>query len=150
MSDRHNLSRFLEAQGDTHAQACAELAAGAKASHWMWWTFPQLAALGRSATAKRYGLADLAEARAYLAQPTLAQRLSEATEAALASGIDDPHAIFGRPDDAKLRSSLTLFLAADPGQATLRRALDRFFGGRGDPLTLTHLGLSDRAIAPPD
>lgn len=139
MSDRHALSRFIEAQTTTYGTALAELKRGQKTSHWMWFIFPQVAGLGRSPTARFYALADLAEARAYLAHPVLGPRLIEAVEAINALPGHDAHAVFGSPDDLKLRSSLTLFRAADPGEAAFQRALDKYFGGQADPLTLERL-----------
>ena len=134
-----DLARFHTAQAGSFERACAELRAGAKRTHWIWYIFPQLAALGRSATAKHFGIASLAEARAYLADPVLASRLSEAASAALASGERDPRRLFGSPDDLKVRSSLTLFLAADPAQLALARLLDTLYGGSPDPATLSLL-----------
>lgn len=129
------LDRFVTAQAGTYDNAVAELRSGAKRSHWMWFVFPQHMALGRSETARRYGIASADEARAYLAHPVLGPRLIAAVEAALASGETDPRRLFGSPDDLKFRSCLTLFLAADPGAATLTRALARFYGGEADGAT---------------
>ncbi len=134
--DRFDLARFVTAQARDFDTACAELRAGRKTTHWIWYVFPQLAALGRSATARHYGIASLGEARAYLAHPLLGPRLSRAAEAALGSGERDPHRLFGSPDDLKVRSSLTLFLSADPAHPALQAALDTFYGGEPDPLTL--------------
>ncbi|GAB5377634.1 MAG: DUF1810 domain-containing protein [Acuticoccus sp.] len=139
MSASFDLSRFHAAQARDFARACTELRAGAKRTHWIWYIFPQLAALGRSPTARHYGIASLAEAHAYLADPVLAARLSEAASAALASGERDPHRLLGSPDDLKVRSSLTLFLAADPAQPALARLLDTLYGGKPDPATLSLL-----------
>ena len=138
--DGFDLARFLPPQERDFATALAELRAGRKTTHWIWYVFPQLAALGRSSTAKFYGIASLEEARAYLAHPVLGPRLIEATEAALHSGTADPHALFGSPDDMKVRSCLTLFLAADPDAPALKRALDHFYAGEPDPHTLAVLG----------
>ena len=116
--DPHDLARFVTAQAPVFAAALAELRAGRKRSHWMWFVFPQLRALGRSSTALFYGIADIAEARAYLAHPLLGPRLAEATEAVL-SAIDGRtlHGILGSPDDMKFRSCMTLFAAAAAGAA---------------------------------
>jgi uncharacterized protein (DUF1810 family) len=130
------LSRFVEAQAGVYDGVLAELRRGHKTGHWMWFVFPQIAGLGRSPTARFYAIADLAEARAYLAHPVLGPRLVEAVEAINALPGRDAHAVFGSPDDLKLRSSLTLFQAADPGEPSFQRALDKYFGGRADPLTL--------------
>jgi len=133
------LSRFVEAQASLYDGVLAELRRGQKTGHWMWFVFPQIAGLGRSPTARFYAIADLAEARAYLAHPVLGPRLVEAVEAINALPGRDAHAVFGSPDDLKLRSSLTLFQAADPEAPAFQRALDKYFGGRADPLTLEKL-----------
>ena len=135
MADPFDLRRFIDAQADSYADALAELRAGRKRSHWMWWIFPQLAGLGRSGTARFYGIASLAEARAYLAHPLLGPRLIEASGALLPHRDRSAETIMGPVDALKLCSSLTLFLEADAG-APLTDALDTFFGGERDPATL--------------
>ena len=133
-----DLERFVAAQADIYPQALAELRAGAKRSHWMWFVFPQIAGLGHSAMARTYAIASAAEARAYLAHPILQPRLIEATETVtLANGSAET--IMGGIDAIKLRSSMTLFarVADDPGP--FRAALDRFFGGAEDPATVARL-----------
>jgi len=135
-----DLDRFVAAQAATWPTALAELQRGRKESHWMWFVFPQLAALGRSATAKHYGIAGLAEARAYLAHPVLGPRLAEAASAVLAHAGTPPEAILGQTDALKLRSSATLFRAAGGGPA-FQALLDSFYGGAACPLTLAELGL---------
>jgi len=132
------LQRFLDAQAPVIDTALAELRTGFKRSHWMWFVFPQLAALGRSATAKFYGIESLDEARRYLAHPVLGARLVACTEAVLRHAGRSAHAIFGSPDDLKFRSCMTLFGRADPAQAIFRRALDAFCDGE-DPLTVDWL-----------
>ncbi|HWU80161.1 MAG TPA: DUF1810 domain-containing protein [Caulobacter sp.] len=134
-----SLSRFVEAQASVHDGALAELRRGQKTGHWIWFVFPQIAGLGHSPTARFYAIADLAEARAYLAHPVLGPRLVEAVETINALPGRDAHAVLGSPDDLKLRSSLTLFQAADPDEPAFQRALDKYFGGRADPLTLEKL-----------
>ncbi|SIO30957.1 Uncharacterized protein, DUF1810 family [Rhodovulum sp. ES.010] len=134
-----DLTRFLTAQSTTFPTALAELRAGRKATHWMWFVFPQLASLGRSATAKRYGIADLDEARDYLAHPVLGPRLTEAARAVLAHAGTPPEAILGATDALKLRSSATLFDAAGGGPE-FRALLDAFYDGAPCPLTLRELG----------
>lgn len=126
---------FVTAQEPVYAQVLAELRAGRKQTHWMWFIFPQLRALGRSATAQRYGIADLAEARAYLMHPVLGARLLEC--AGIVGGISGRTAyeIFGSPDEMKLCSSMTLFAHAAEDPAPFRRVLERYFGGVEDPLT---------------
>ena len=137
----YELTRFLEAQRHCYARVLEELAAGEKTSHWMWFVFPQLKGLGRSATARRFGLAGLEEARAYLAHPQLGERLRECTRMVLAVEGRTAHEIFGSPDDLKLRSCLTLFAAAVPAPAkhadrVFSAALARYYGGEPDPLTV--------------
>jgi len=133
------LSRFIEAQTATYDTAMAELKRGQKTSHWMWFIFPQIAGLGRSPTARFYAITDLDEARAYLAHPVLGPRLVDAVEAINALPGRDAHAVFGSPDDMKLRSCLTLFRAADPAEPTFQQALDKYFAGREDLLTMERL-----------
>ncbi len=137
-----NLQRFHEAQAGSYATALAELKAGRKQSHWMWFIFPQLASLGRSGTAKFYGIADLAEARAYLADPVLGPRLIACAEAVLSHPGRSAEAILGPVDALKLRSSATLFALAQPGSAAARvmqEVLDTFHGGEPCPLTVAAL-----------
>ena len=122
------LERFTEAQDPVWRRVTTELRAGRKETHWMWFVFPQIRGLGFSPTAQLYAIRDLAEARAYLAHPALGARLREA--ARLATAAEGPaEAVFGKIDALKLRSSLTLFLMAEPGEPTLRAALERFFDG---------------------
>ena len=134
-----DLARFVEAQRDTYGQALAELTAGRKRGHWMWFVFPQIAGLGRSATAQRYAVADLAEARAYLAHPVLGPRLVECAQALLGVADRTAEQILGYPDDLKLRSSMTLFARAAGDPTVFRAVLDRYYGGEDDPATLQRL-----------
>lgn len=135
--DPFQLERFVAAQAPVLANALAELRAGRKRSHWMWFVFPQLRGLGRSPMAQHYGIASLAEARAYLAHPLLGPRLAEATEAVLASPAPSLHALLGSPDDLKFRSSMTLFAHAAAGSGEpFRAALTRWCGGLEDAATL--------------
>lgn len=136
MSDRFNLQRFVEAQSATYATALAELRSGRKQTHWMWFIFPQLAGLGRSGMAQRYAIADLDEARAYLADPLLGSRLEECAQALLAWRDRSATDIMGSPDDMKLRSSMTLFALAAPDKPVFEEVLNAFFGGREDKHTL--------------
>ncbi|WP_306919585.1 MULTISPECIES: DUF1810 domain-containing protein [unclassified Arthrobacter] len=137
MEDPYDLERFVTAQdlGGTYRRALAELRQGSKRSHWMWFVFPQLAGLGHSATARRYALSSLDEARAYLRHPVLGPRLLES--AAAVSGLAGRTAgqIFGSTDEKKLRSSITLFLRADPEEPAFRRLLDQYFEGLPDTAT---------------
>lgn len=137
------LERFVTAQARAWPVAEAELAAGAKVGHWMWFVFPQVAGLGSSDTARRYAIKDLAEARAYLAHPLLGGRLRRGVALMLGHRGRSARAILGQPDDLKFRSCLTLFLAAAEGAADgalFRQGLDAFYGGAPDPLTLERLG----------
>ncbi len=113
-----------------------ELSAGRKQSHWMWFVFPQLRALGKSPTAKRYGIASLTEAEAYIAHPVLGPRLVECTKLVQAIHSRSVRDIFGSPDDMKFRSSMTLFTRAQPGIPEFDGALDQYFGGVPDQRTL--------------
>jgi uncharacterized protein (DUF1810 family) len=142
VDDRFDLERFVKAQDGIHDLALAELRAGEKRSHWMWFVFPQLAGLGSSPTAQNYAIRSLAEARAYLAHPVLGPRLVECVQAANAVNERSAGDIFGYPDELKFRSSLTLFLlaAASAAKAPFQRALDKYFDGQGDQLTLKKLG----------
>ena len=136
MVDR--LERFVAAQEPVYAQALAELVAGAKRRHWMWFVFPQIAGLGHSAMAQRYAIADLAEARAYLAHPVLGRRLGECTAAMLGwAGRRGAEAILGGIDAIKFRSAMTLFEAA--GSDRCAAALAAFYDGRRDAATLERL-----------
>lgn len=143
-ADPFKLSRFVEAQRDSYEQALHEICGGRKQSHWMWYIFPQLAGLGRSSTARFYGIINIDEARAYLAHPVLGPRLLVCAEAALKVQRRSAHQIFGSPDDLKLKSSATLFaLASEPG-SVFERVLHRFFDGQQDTLTQTRLERSER------
>jgi uncharacterized protein (DUF1810 family) len=137
MSDRRpDLDRFVEAQRPIHAQALAELRAGRKRSHWMWFIFPQLRGLGRSETARFFGIVDAEEARAFLAHPVLGPRLRECSEAVLAHFASGALAIFGETDALKFRSSMTLFEAVAPSVPSFSEALRLFYAGARDPATL--------------
>ena len=136
-ADPLNLERFVTEQAPVFETVLAELRAGRKRSHWMWFVFPQLAGLGRSSTARFYGIRSLDEARRYLAHPLLGPRLNLCASIVLASESPSLHAIFGSPDDLKFRSCMTLFsLAADDPDNSFRQALDRWCNGRPDEQTL--------------
>jgi uncharacterized protein (DUF1810 family) len=138
----YNLERFTDAQSETFEAALAELRAGLKQSHWMWFVFPQLAGLGHSPTSQFYAITSLDEARAYLANPQLGPRLRASVEALLTwAGRKTAEQILGPLDAVKLRSSLTLFNRASPGDL-FGRALDAFFGGAEDERTLALLGMA--------
>lgn len=141
--DPHDLERFVTAQDQagTYETALAELRAGAKHGHWMWFVFPQLAGLGSSPTAQRYAIRSLAETRAYLAHPVLGPRLRESARAlADLDAPADPEAILGSVDALKLRSSMTLFARADPGERAFTTVLERYYRGQTDPATEERLG----------
>ncbi|HZY68013.1 MAG TPA: DUF1810 domain-containing protein [Devosia sp.] len=131
---------FVEAQEPVYREVLAELRAGRKTSHWMWFIFPQLKGLGRSPTALHFGLDGLPAAEAYLRHPVLGPRLLECTRTVLAVEGRTAHDIFGSPDDLKFRSSVTLFGRADPAEPAFRAALAKFYGGRQDERTLELLG----------
>jgi uncharacterized protein (DUF1810 family) len=135
------LGRFLDAQRPTYDEALAELRAGTKRTHWMWWIFPQIDGLGRSPIAQRYAIGDAVEARSYLAHPVLGERLLECTDAMLGwSGRKGAEAILGPIDTMKFKSSMTLFdTVADEADNRFARALAAFCHGDRDPLTLDRL-----------
>jgi uncharacterized protein (DUF1810 family) len=136
---RGDLQRFVDAQSQTYDQALAELRAGHKRTHWMWFVLPQLAGLGRSAMAQRFALRDLDEARAYLAHPVLGRRLVECARALTALDTTDPVEVFGSVDAQKLRSSMTLFALAAPDQPVFREVLDHYFDGEADEATTSRV-----------
>src|SRR5687767_5005210 len=136
MADQPDLSRFVAAQADTYRQALAELRAGRKRGHWMWFVFPQIAGLGISPTSLFYAIASEDEARSYLADPLLGPRLRECTRAVLGHEGARAEAIFGPVDAVKLRSSMTLFERAGGGEEPFAACIDAFFGGRRDEATL--------------
>lgn len=133
-----DLQRFVDAQARVIDHVRAELKAGAKKSHWMWFIFPQIHGLGKSATAHRYAIASLEEATAYMAHPVLGSRLRECTRLVLAVNGKSADAIFGAPDDLKFRSCMTLFAHASP-EPIFRQALEKYFGGEEDPETVKRI-----------
>jgi uncharacterized protein (DUF1810 family) len=139
MDDPFNLQRFVEAQDFIYEQVRAELAAGRKRTHWMWFVFPQIAGLGSSHRAQRYAISSRAEAAAYLAHPELGPRLRECTRLVTATSGRSIHDIFGSPDDMKFHSSMTLFAQATSDNADFLAALDKYFGGERDAATLARL-----------
>ena len=142
-ADFFDLERFVAAQAPMIDAVRGELRRGFKTSHWMWFVFPQLAALGSSAMAKRYGIESVAEARAYLAHPVLGPRLLECCGLLLQAPNDDIEDILGHPDDLKFRSCLTLFMAADQKQEVLRQCLEKFYAGAPDERTVVLCWKSD-------
>jgi uncharacterized protein (DUF1810 family) len=139
--DPYRLERFVAAQdaGGTYQRALAELRAGRKTSHWMWFVFPQIAGLGFSQMAERYAISGLAEARAYLAHPVLGPRLRACTEVVAATEGGTADRILGPVDAMKLRSCMTLFAAAGPAEPGFAEVLARYFDGERDEATLARL-----------
>jgi uncharacterized protein (DUF1810 family) len=128
-----DLQKFLNAQEDIINDVYAEPAQGKKRSHWMWFVFPQLTALGRSATAVKYGIESMEKAQDYLAHPVLRHRLLSCIELVLNHPTRTPNEIFGSPDDLKFQSSMTLFREAEPDLPHFQKALDTFYDGSGHP-----------------
>ena len=137
----NNLKRFTEAQQRDYAQALREIQNGRKESHWIWYIFPQLKGLGRSYTSDFYGIVDLDEAKAFLQDPYLGKHLQKISEALLNLDNDNATQIMGRPDDMKLKSSMTLFALAKPECEVFQKVLDKFFHGERDQRTVEILQL---------
>ena len=139
VDDPHDLDRFVAAQRDAYGTVLAELRAGAKRSHWMWFVFPQIAGLGQSEMARRYAIASSDEAAAYLAHPVLGARLRECARLVATHVDKDIRDIFDSPDDRKFHSSMTLFADVAPDEAVFQICLDAFFDGEPDAATLARL-----------
>jgi uncharacterized protein (DUF1810 family) len=139
MDDPCGLHRFIGAQQPVYEDVLAELRAGRKSSHWMWFIFPQIRGLGFSPMAQRYAIASLDEARAYLAHPLLGARLRECSALVAAVQGRSAHQIFGSPDDMKFRSSMTLFAHASADNAVFLECLARYYGGVEDAATLARI-----------
>lgn len=139
MENNRDLDRFLTAQERAYPQALAQIRAGRKTGHWMWYIFPQLRGLGYSDTAWFYGIENLAEAKSYLAHPVLGARLREISAELLKLPETDPARIFGWTDSLKLRSCMTLFAQADETEPVFNKVLDKFYEGQPDSLTLEKL-----------
>ncbi len=137
--DPYDLQRFVAAQDPVYDRVRAELRRGRKASHWMWFVFPQVAGLGSSPTAQHFAIRGPDEARAYLAHPVLGPRLVECAGLAAAVERGGAAEVFGRPDDLKLRSSMTLFAHVAPDTPVFAAVLGRYFDGEADPRTLDRL-----------
>ena len=142
--DPYDLERFRRAQAGVFETARAELRAGRKRTHWMWFMFPQLIGLGTSEASRFYGIGSLAEAEAYLADPILGPRLISLFEIALGQAGVTAREIFGAPDDLKLCSCATLFASAVGASPVFARAIERFFAGTADARTLALLGERDQ------
>ncbi len=138
-TDPFNLERFVKAQAQVFQQVTSELKAGRKMSHWMWFVFPQIRGLGQSPTSIKYAIAGLDEARVYLAHPVLGPRLRECTRLVLLLENRSAVEIFGRPDDMKFRSCMTLFAQVSRDEDIFARALERYFRGVPDRMTLDRL-----------
>lgn len=135
-----DLNRFVEAQEYSYARALQEIKNGRKTSHWMWYIFPQFKGLGFSAMANKYGIESLQEAAAYLKHPVLGPRLIEISKALLMLETNDAYAVFGSPDNMKLKSSMTLFSLVDGADGVFEAVLQKFFAGRKDDKTLRLCG----------
>ena len=133
--DSFNLKRFIDAQNPVYDQVCSELKDGMKRSHWMWFIFPQIAGLGSSATAAKFAISSLEEAKEYLQHPVLGARLVECTELVNRISGKSVHDIFGYPDDLKFHSSMTLFAKAAPENPVFKQAIQKYFGGKHDDRT---------------
>ena len=139
LGDPHNLQRFLDAQARVYGQVVSELRAGRKRSHWMWFVFPQLRGLGGSPTAEHFAISSIEEAKAYLDHPLLGPRLVECVRLVNLVEGRSIGQIFGSPEDLKFRSSMTLFARAAAENGVFEEALQKYFGGQPDPLTLERL-----------
>lgn len=137
----YDISRFIEAQRSSYQHALTEIKNGKKASHWIWYIFPQIKGLGRSAMSEYYGIQDIDEAKAYLADAILSKRLIEICEVLLSLDTNDAVEVMGRPDDKKLKSSMTLFDAATDSLEIFQMVLDKYYNGKKDNLTLRILGI---------
>jgi uncharacterized protein (DUF1810 family) len=140
-ADPFDLERFVRAQVGDYERAIDELRSGRKRGHWIWYVLPQLRGLGQSSMSWQYGIVSLEEARAYLEHPVLGPRIRECARAIAASPAPSADAYFGYPDDRKVRSSMTLFLRADPDEPAFGAVLTRYYGGRPDPRTDEMLGI---------
>jgi uncharacterized protein (DUF1810 family) len=136
--DPYNLQRFIDAQASTYARVIVELCAGKKQSHWMWFIFPPIAGLGQSDISRKFSIASRAEAEAYLRHTILGSRLRGSTQLVLGVKDGTVHDIFGSPDDMKFHSSMTLFNAVAPNDV-FKTALDKYFGGAPDSMTVERL-----------
>ncbi len=134
--DPYNLQRFIDAQARDYRAALAEIRAGRKRSHWMWYVFPQFHGLGFSSTTVHFSIKSADEARAYLDHPLLGSRLRECVDALLALDGCSAHQVFGSPDDLKLKSSMTLFARVSPKGSVFERVIDRYYDGQQDQKTI--------------
>ena len=137
----YEISRFMKAHQSDYQRALTEIKNGKKVSHWMWYIFPQLKGLGCSFTSEYYGIQDLDEAKVYLADPILGRHLIEICNALLSLDTNDATEVMGRPDDRKLKSSMTLFDAATESSDVFRLVLEKYYNGKKDYRTLEMLGI---------
>lgn len=137
----YEISRFMKAHQSDYQRALSEIKNGKKVSHWMWYIFPQMKGLGHSSMSEYYGIRDLDEARAYLADPVLGKHLIEICEVLLSLDTDDATEVMGQPDDRKLKSSMTLFDAATESLDVFQMVLDKYYHGKKDCRTLKMLGI---------
>lgn len=137
----YEISRFMKAHQSDYQRALSEIKNGKKVSHWMWYIFPQMKGLGHSSMSEYYGIRDLDEARAYLADPVLGKHLIEMCEALLSLDTDDAAEVMGQPDDRKLKSSMTLFDAATESLDVFQMVLDKYYHGKKDCRTIKMLGI---------
>lgn len=137
----YEISRFMKEHQTDYQRALTEIKNGKKVSHWMWYIFPQLKGLGRSSMSEYYGIQDLDEAKAYLADPILGRHLIEICNALLSLDTNDATEVMGRPDDRKLKSSMTLFDAATESLDIFQMVLDKYYNGKKDYRTLKMLGI---------
>lgn len=137
----HEISRFMKAHQSNYQRALSEIKNGKKVSHWMWYIFPQIRGLGHSLRSKFYGIQNFEEAKAYLADPILGEHLIEICDALLSLDTNDATEVMGRPDDKKLKSSMTLFDTATDSLDVFQMVLDKYYGGEKDDRTLKILGI---------
>ncbi len=143
MEHGKDLSRFIDAHERCYQTALNEVRNGRKVSHWMWYIFPQIQGLGRSSTSQYYSIRDINEAKDFLHDTYLGGNLTEICLALLELNTDDPTSVFGKPDDIKLRSCMTLFAVISDDKSVFDRVLDKFFEGKKDKRTLKILGLNN-------
>ena len=139
MDNHFDLDRFVQAQDPVYSTVLAELRAGHKRTHWMWFVFPQIAGLGSSTMAQRYAIASTDEAAAYLAHPVLGRRLRECASIVAALDAGSAGAIFSHPDELKFHSSMSLFADVAPDEAVFQTCIDKYFDGEPDPETVVRL-----------
>ena len=144
MKTEEKFAEFLAAQKGVYDEVRSELAAGRKETHWIWFIFPQMAGLGYSPMARKFGIASREEAERYLDHAELGARLRECTRLMLSLPGDDIRAILGEPDDLKFRSCMTLFAEVAPGEGIFAAALEKYFGGKGDAVTKRLLEESEK------